>query len=155
MRLTLYGECGRGLTVPYQSRDNVLVVHACGKALGACGALVATARVLRDFMINRCRPFVFATAPSPLMAVAVREALLILQQEPERQQRLANLVAFTKREIRCAGFGALRTRRSCPISLATTRLQCGWPLHCRLAASISAEFGRQPCRRVRPVCEFH
>lgn len=29
------------------------------------------------------------------MAVAVREALVILEEEPERQQRLAELVAFT------------------------------------------------------------
>ena len=95
----VYGERGRGLTAPYEGRDNLVVVHTCGKALGAAGALVTMTRVLRDFMVNRCRPFIFATAPSPLMAVAVREALSILQQEPERQQRLADLVAFTNREI--------------------------------------------------------
>lgn len=99
----VYGEYGRGLTAPYERRENVLVVHTCGKALGAAGALVTCQRVLRDFLVNRCRPFIFATAPSPLMAVAVREALLILRDEPERQQRLANLVAFTHREIRVRG----------------------------------------------------
>ena len=84
----VYGKQGRGLTAPYEGRENLVVVHTCGKALGAAGALVTATRVLRDFMVNRCRPFIFSTAPSPLMAVAVREALLILQQEPERQQRL-------------------------------------------------------------------
>jgi dethiobiotin synthetase len=59
--------------------------------------------VLRDFMVNRCRPFIFATAPSPLTAVAVQEALLILQQELDRQQRLADLVAFTHRQIGARG----------------------------------------------------
>ncbi|MGY4502222.1 8-amino-7-oxononanoate synthase [Bradyrhizobium sp. GM24.11] len=96
----VYGEDGRGLAAAYGRRENVLVVHTCGKALGAAGALVTAGRVLRDFLVNRCRPFVFATAPSPLMAVAVREALSILQEEPERRQRLANLVAFTDRGIR-------------------------------------------------------
>lgn len=33
------------------------------------------------------------------MAVAVRQALFILQEEPERQERLASLVAFTHREM--------------------------------------------------------
>jgi 8-amino-7-oxononanoate synthase len=99
----VYGEQGRGLTALYEGRENLLVVHTCGKALGAAGALVTASGVLRDFMVNRCRPFIFATAPSPLMAVAVREALLILQEEPERQQRLANLVAFTHREIVARG----------------------------------------------------
>lgn len=99
----VYGAQGRGLTAPYEGRENLLVVHTCGKALGAAGALITTSGVLRDFMVNRCRPFIFATAPSPLMAVAVREALLILRDEPERLQRLANLVAFTHREISVRG----------------------------------------------------
>jgi 8-amino-7-oxononanoate synthase len=55
--------------------------------------------VLRDFIVNRCRPFIFSTAPSPLLAVAVQEALSILRDEPERQQRLTNLIDFTHREI--------------------------------------------------------
>ncbi|MCK1743453.1 8-amino-7-oxononanoate synthase [Bradyrhizobium sp. 139] len=99
----VYGEQGRGLTAPYKGRENLLVVHTCGKALGAAGALVTASTVLRDFMVNRCRPFIFATAPSPLMAVAVQEALLILQEEPERQQCLATLVAFAHREIGLRG----------------------------------------------------
>ncbi|MET4387559.1 7-keto-8-aminopelargonate synthetase-like enzyme [Bradyrhizobium sp. F1.4.3] len=37
------------------------------------------------------------------MAVAARETLLILQEEPERQQRLAKLVAFTHWEIVARG----------------------------------------------------
>ena len=99
----VYGQQGRGLTARYEGRENLVVVHTCGKALGAAGALVTATRVLRDFMVNRCRPFIFSTAPSPLMAVAVREALLILQQEPERQQRLTSLIAFTHRQIRARG----------------------------------------------------
>jgi 8-amino-7-oxononanoate synthase len=95
----VYGKQGRGLTAPYEGRDNLIAVHTCGKALGAAGALVTTTRILRDFMVNRCRPFIFSTAPSPLMAVAVHEALLILQEEPERQQRLTNLIAFAHRQI--------------------------------------------------------
>jgi 8-amino-7-oxononanoate synthase len=99
----VYGAQGRGLTAPYEGRENLIVVHTCGKALGAVGAIVTLTRLLRDYMVNRCRPFIFATAPSPLMAVAVQEALSILQQEPERQQRLAKLVAFTHRELAVRG----------------------------------------------------
>lgn len=99
----VYGEQGRGLAASYEGRENLVIIHTCGKALGAAGALVTASTAMRDFMVNRCRPFIFATAPSPLMAVAVREALLILQQEPERQRRLAELVAFTHREIGVRG----------------------------------------------------
>jgi 8-amino-7-oxononanoate synthase len=95
----VFGAEGRGLTAAYGGRDNMVVVHTCGKALGAAGALVTTTKPLRDFIVNRCRPFIFSTAPSPLMAVAVREALSILREEPERRQRLAGLIAFARREI--------------------------------------------------------
>src|SRR4029077_11412178 len=95
----VFGQQGRGLTAPYEGRDNLIAVHTCGKALGAMGALVTTTRILRDFIVNRCRPFIFSTAPSPLMAVAVQEALSILREEPERQRRLTGLIAFAHREI--------------------------------------------------------
>jgi 8-amino-7-oxononanoate synthase len=110
----VYGEQGRGLTAHYEGRDNLLVVHTCGKALGAAGALVTMPRVLRDFMVNRCRPFIFATAPSPLMAVAVREALLILQQEPAHQERLAALVAYTHRELAARGSSGISRSQIVP-----------------------------------------
>jgi 8-amino-7-oxononanoate synthase len=95
----VYGDQGRGLTAPYEGRENLLAIHTCGKALGAAGALVTTTKVLRDFIVNRCRPFIFSTAPSPLMAVAVQEALAILRDEPERQQRLTDLIAFAHGKI--------------------------------------------------------
>ncbi|MET4753870.1 8-amino-7-oxononanoate synthase [Bradyrhizobium sp. RT11b] len=97
------GEQGRGLTAPYEGRETLLVVHTCGKALGAAGSLVTASGVLRDFIINRCRLLVFATAPSPLMAVAAWETLSILQEEPERQRRLAKLVALTHWETVARG----------------------------------------------------
>jgi 8-amino-7-oxononanoate synthase len=98
----VFGEGGRGLTARYEGRDNLLVIHTCGKALGAAGALVTAPRVIRDFLVNRCRPFIFATAPSPLNAVAVMEALAILRDEPERRERLAGLIASTHRKIAAA-----------------------------------------------------
>src|SRR3984885_1140708 len=95
----VFGPGGRGLTAAYEGRENLIAIHTCGKALGAAGALVTTTKLLRDFIVNRCRPFIFSTAPSPLMAVAVQEALSILRDEPERQQRLASLIGFAHREI--------------------------------------------------------
>lgn len=99
----VYGPDGRGLAHDLEGRDNVVVLHTCGKALGASGALVTGPAVIRDYLVNRCRPFIYATAPSPLMAVAASEALNILRDEPERRERLAGLVAFAgdKLQSRC------------------------------------------------------
>ncbi|MET4222341.1 7-keto-8-aminopelargonate synthetase-like enzyme [Bradyrhizobium sp. LB14.3] len=100
----VYGEQGRELTAPCEGRENLLVVHTCGKALGAGDALVTASGVLRNLMVNRCRPFIFATAPSSLMAIAVWAARSILQEESERQQHLAKLVTFTHRQMRKRGW---------------------------------------------------
>ncbi|WP_287100073.1 8-amino-7-oxononanoate synthase [Mesorhizobium sp.] len=95
----VYGPGGRGLAHDLEGRDNVVVLHTCGKALGASGALVTASAVIRDYLVNRCRPFIYATAPSPLMAVAASEALDILRDEPRRRERLAGLVAFASEAL--------------------------------------------------------
>jgi 8-amino-7-oxononanoate synthase len=88
----VFGPRGRGLAHHLEGRDNVVTLHTLGKALGGSGALICGARVLIDFLVNRCRPFIFATAPSPLMAAAGLEALAMLQDEPWRQATLAGHV---------------------------------------------------------------
>jgi 8-amino-7-oxononanoate synthase len=94
------GPDGRGLAASFEGGPNILVVHTCSKALGGAGALLSAPRVLCDFLVNRCRPFIFSTAPSPLMAIAALESLAILKDEPERRQRLARLVGYANREAK-------------------------------------------------------
>ena len=90
----VFGPDGRGLAASFEGRDNVIVLHTCGKALGGAGALLSLPRVLGDFLVNRCRAFIYSTAPSPLMAVAALEALAILKEEPQRRAALESLVAY-------------------------------------------------------------
>jgi 8-amino-7-oxononanoate synthase len=99
----VYGPDGRGLAASLEGRDNVITLHTCGKALGGAGALICAPRVLCEFMLNRCRPFIYATAPSPLMAVAALEALDILEEEPERRHRLAHLISVAGRAALASG----------------------------------------------------
>lgn len=99
----VFGERGRGLAAHLEGRENVITLRTCGKALGCEGALVCAARVVRDFLVNRARGFIFSTAPSPLIASAVREALRILTDEPERRDSLMALIAFAERALAPAG----------------------------------------------------
>nr|WP_220494921.1 8-amino-7-oxononanoate synthase [Paracoccus sp. MC1854] len=95
----VWGPDGRGLSHALEGRENVVTLHTLGKALGGSGAVLTLPRVLRDVIVNRGRPFIFATAPSPLMAVAATEALAILRDEPERRAALQGLIDLFTAEL--------------------------------------------------------
>ena len=96
----VYGRGGRGLAARLEGRDNVITLHTCGKALGVMGGILCLPRVLRDFLINRCRPFIFATAPSPLIAACVRAALTLIETADDRRAQLAARIAYAGAELR-------------------------------------------------------
>jgi 8-amino-7-oxononanoate synthase len=77
------------------------------------GALVTGPQVLCDYLVNRSRPFIYATAPSPLVAAIVRAALLICRFDSARRDKLASLVAFTGKQL----------AESCGLSASGTQIQ--------------------------------
>jgi 8-amino-7-oxononanoate synthase len=84
----VFGPDGRGLVADLPSREQVISLHTCGKALGAEGALLCGPRTMRDFLVNRGRAFIFSTAPSPLTAAIVRAALRIVRDGDDLRQAL-------------------------------------------------------------------
>lgn len=96
------GNDGRGLGAALEGRDNVVALHTCGKALGVSGALITLPRVLADYMVNRARPFIYATAPSPLVAAVVRAALNIVGTQPELRRRHGALVGHAGEALSAA-----------------------------------------------------
>ncbi len=95
----VFGTGGRGIAADLEGRENIVVLHTCGKALGVSGALIALPKVLADYLVNRARAVIYSTAPSPLMAAGVREALRIVNDEPKRREALNDLVSFTGKEL--------------------------------------------------------
>jgi 8-amino-7-oxononanoate synthase len=93
----VHGDQGRGLLnekmgAAYEGAPNIISLHTCGKGLGAAGALVCLPRLYRDFLVNRGRAFIYSTAPSPLMAAVVREALKLCAGAEQERTQLATLM---------------------------------------------------------------
>lgn len=90
----VFGTQGRGLLdVAGLDASQVIAVHTCGKAWGASGAFVTCPQLVRDFLINQCRGFIYSTAPSPLQIVQWRAAKNLIANEPERAQHVLDLAA--------------------------------------------------------------
>lgn len=106
----VFGPQGRGLGAHLEGRNNVVSLHTCGKALGVSGALVLGPARLRDFLVNRARAFIYATAPSPLIAATVRAALKLSARDGEPraalQARITSLAPLLTSKLGIAPSGS-------------------------------------------------
>ncbi len=85
----VFGSHGGGLVEELGLTEEVdIQMGTLGKALGCVGAFVAGSHELIDWLVNRARSFIYTTAIPPAVAASVLAALDIVEQEPERRQRL-------------------------------------------------------------------
>ncbi len=83
------GTNGRGSVNHFKLDGRVdLQMGTLSKAIGVLGGYVASAQVVRDFLIHRARPFLFSTSHPPGVAAACIAAIDVLLHEPERIERL-------------------------------------------------------------------
>jgi 8-amino-7-oxononanoate synthase len=102
----LFGAQGRGLAATLDGRANVITLRTFGKALGCEGAILCGARLMRDFIVNRGRGFIFSTAPSPLMAAIARSALAIMVSANDRREALWQRVKMAEARLAPLGIAA-------------------------------------------------
>lgn len=83
----LFGNEGRGLVHQLNlTKDVFAVVYTYGKAMGAHGGAIAGSKVLRDYLVNFSRPFIYTTAPSFHQVMAVKTAYSLLASPIYDQQ---------------------------------------------------------------------
>ncbi len=89
----LLGKNGRGALQHFgmETDDVDMVVGTLGKAAGSAGAFACGSPEMIELLINRVRPFIFTTGPLPAAAVAAREGLRIMEDEPWRKARALSL----------------------------------------------------------------
>jgi 8-amino-7-oxononanoate synthase len=80
-----------------------LSVSTAGKALGVAGAFVTGPAWAIEYLIQRARPFIFSTAPPPALASAIDTSLTLIEQEPERRERVRELAACLRAHLTAAG----------------------------------------------------
>jgi len=104
------GRNGRGTVDHFGLHGRVAIqVGTLSKAVGALGGYVACSQALREILTQRARPFLFSTSHPPAVVAACREAIRVMEDEPELQERLwANTRRF-KAELTRLGFDTGRS----------------------------------------------
>ena len=109
------GRNGRGTVDHFKVHGRVDVqVGTLSKAIGALGGYVCGTRDLIEFLYHRARPFLFSTSHPPSVAATCIAAFDVLENEPERIEKLWENTRFWKKELAGLGFniGGVNTPQS-------------------------------------------
>jgi len=99
------GRNGRGTIDHFGVHGRVdIQVGTLSKAIGALGGYVCGTHELIDFLYHRARPFLFSTSHPPSVAATCIAAFDVLEQEPERIEKLWENTRFWKKELGLLGF---------------------------------------------------
>jgi glycine C-acetyltransferase len=99
------GRNGRGTVDHFGLHGRVdIQVGTLSKAVGVLGGYVCGSRDLIEFLYHRARPFLFSTSHPPGVAAACLAAFEILENEPERIEKLWDNTRYFKAALKNAGF---------------------------------------------------
>lgn len=106
------GATGRGIVEHFVERGQLapgtkcidLAMGTLSKALGSFGGFVVCSPTLREYLVNKSRSFIFATALPPSAAAAALESLQLLSDEPLRREALWRNLGALKSRLIAGGF---------------------------------------------------
>jgi 8-amino-7-oxononanoate synthase len=104
------GPTGAGLVEALGLEADVpLQMGTLSKAAGAYGAYCAGDALLKEYLLNSARSFIFTTAIPPAVAAAGRAALNIMKSEPQRRVRVLELACRMRDGLKKLGFDTLES----------------------------------------------
>ena len=102
------GKNGAGTTSHFNLYGRVdIQLGTLSKALGVIGGYIAGSAKLKEWLINRGRPYLFSTAHPPMVAAALIAALDIMENDPEPMRRLWDNTRWWKSALRAEGFDTM------------------------------------------------
>ena len=96
----IYGPLGEGLVVELGLENAVYArILTFGKALGSQGAAIVGPAVLRDYLVNFCRAFIYTTALPPLTIAGLTAAYDLLPALAAEREKLFHLSHYLKSQL--------------------------------------------------------
>jgi 8-amino-7-oxononanoate synthase len=101
-----------------RASHRVLYMATLDKAAGVAGAFVAGSDVLIEWLLQKARSYIFATAAPPMLASALRASLRLIEAEQWRRKHLNGLIAQLR-----TGLGVLLRESTWKLSDSSTAIQ--------------------------------
>ncbi len=103
--LGVFGRQGRGVCDHFGLTDEVdLIMGTFSKSLASIGGFIAADSSVINWLRHTVRTYIFSASCTPAATAAAREALHIIQQEPERLEALWNVTNYALKRFREEGF---------------------------------------------------
>ena len=101
----VFGKQGRGVCDHFGLTDEVdLIMGTFSKSLASIGGFIASDADTINYLRHTCRTYIFSASNTPAATAAAMEALHIIQNEPERIEKLWNVTRYALRRFREEGF---------------------------------------------------
>ncbi|MFA4887967.1 MAG: 8-amino-7-oxononanoate synthase [Candidatus Omnitrophota bacterium] len=101
----VYGASGSGVVEEQGlSREVDYIMGTFGKALGSFGAYLAAAKSDIDYLVNKCRSFIYSTALPPAIISVNLASIELLSEEPYRRAKLLESAKLLREGLKARGF---------------------------------------------------
>ena len=103
--LGVFGDHGRGVCDHFGLTDEIdLIMGTFSKSMASIGGFIAGDSDTINYLRHTCRTYIFSASNTPAATAAALEALHILQQEPERIEKLWDVTKYALKRFREEGF---------------------------------------------------
>ena len=103
--LGVFGRQGRGVCDHFGLTHEVdLIMGTFSKSLASIGGFIASDSDTINFLRHTCRTYIFSASDTPAATAAAREALRIIQAEPERIEHLWQVTRYALKRFKEEGF---------------------------------------------------
>ncbi|MDP9042887.1 MAG: 8-amino-7-oxononanoate synthase, partial [Bacteroidota bacterium] len=91
----IVGDQGEGAVQHLRLQNRCFArVHTFGKALGCHGAVILGSHLMRDYLINFCRPFIYSTAIPPVSVAAIQASYNIFPGMTKERETIKKLITL-------------------------------------------------------------
>ena len=97
------GKNGFGLSSDFPEKIDI-TIGTFGKALGSFGAYVACSKILRTFLINKCKGFIYSTPLPPMILGSIDAAIDIIPKMKTEREHLYKISNKFRNGLKDMGF---------------------------------------------------